>query len=266
MGFRTFIFNHMKFPIRHATTLVKTTHFSPVRRLGKNFMDPVINHISYVPITEDIEAPSGILAPLSLVEHFINEASYHAVMNHCICRRGNGCTNHDQSLGCMFLGEAAREIDPRMGKGVTKDEAMAHFNRAVESGLVPGIGQAKADAVLLGVEDPSRLMTVCFCCDCCCLTRALYNAADEMWEILIKLEGVSIERNQDCIGCGECVESCVFKQISMVDGHPVVGDRCKGCGRCVRACKQKAIAIRIDNPDYIDESIARISSTVNVGN
>lgn len=264
MDFRMFVYNHTQFLVRHAETIFKFARFSLFRRAGKVFLDPEDNHISYIPISEDVDAAPSTLVPLTIVEHFINKASYHAVINHCMCRMGMGCKKHDPYLGCMFLGEGAREIDPRMGKSITKEEALAHFKRAVESGLVPGIGKAKADALALGVKDFDHLMTLCFCCECCCFFRGLYKAPGDVGEILVKLEGVSIEHNQNCTGCGKCVEACIFKQINMVDGHPVIGDRCKGCGRCVGACEQNAITIHIDNPDYINQGIATISSSVSV--
>lgn len=267
MNLRKYAFNHVKYPIKHADRFVKLSRFKILRRMGKTFLDPAENNLSYIPITEDIDAPPGTLVPLSVVEHFINSASYLAVVNHCICRTASGCKNHDPDLGCMFLGEGAREIDPEMGKEVTREEALEHFNRAIASGLVPGIGKAKADAVLLGVEDRNRLMTLCFCCDCCCAATALHNAPKEVWGILVKLDGVEIELTDDCIGCGKCVDACIFDQITIdSDGRPVIGDYCKTCGRCTLACEQKALKVKITNPDYINACIERISDEVEVSN
>jgi len=60
------------------------------------------------------------------------------------------------------------------------------------------------------------------------------------------------------------VKSCVFAQISIVDGKAVIGEECKGCGRCAMACKRDAVTITIDNPDYVEQCIARIGALVEV--
>ena len=47
-------------------------------------------------------------------------------------------------------------------------------------------------------------------------------------------------------------------------GMAVVGEECKGCGRCAMACPNDAISITVDNPEYINQCIDRISAYVNV--
>ncbi|MBN2169538.1 MAG: hypothetical protein JW738_09860, partial [Actinobacteria bacterium] len=60
--------------------------------------------------------------------------------------------------------------------------------------------------------------------------------------------------------------ACVFEQITMGgDGRPVIGGYCKTCGRCTLACGQNALHVRIDNPEYINACIDRISAEVDVG-
>jgi len=45
-----------------------------------------------------------------------------------------------------------------------------------------------------------------------------------------------------CLGFGDCMASCNYDAIRMVDGLPVFDyDKCTGCGACVRACPRNII-------------------------
>jgi hypothetical protein len=90
-------------------------------------------------------------------------------MNTCLCRDAKQCKDYPIDLGCLFLGEAALGINPRLGRGVTKREALEHIRRCREAGLVHLIGRNKLDTVWLGVGPGDKLLTICHCCPCCCL-------------------------------------------------------------------------------------------------
>jgi len=54
-----------------------------------------------------------------------------------------------------------------------------------------------------------------------------------------------------CLGCGDCVEACLFGAISMdaQTGLPVVDEtKCTACGSCVKACPKNIIEIRNKGP------------------
>ena len=220
--------------------------------------------VTYVPIFENLELPPGTVAPVSVIEHFINEASDHFILSRCPCRSENGCEDFDRDFGCTFLGPAVREINPEVGRLVSREEALEHLRQATEAGLVSSIGKFKGDAIAMGVRDHEHLVSICHCCPCCCVATSVQFAAREERDHWVKLEGVTVEVTDSCNGCGLCVDACIFKQMSIADGVALVGEECKGCGRCAMACKRDGIRISIDNPAYADEFISRLSSRVAV--
>ncbi|MHA1138530.1 MAG: 4Fe-4S binding protein [Candidatus Thorarchaeota archaeon] len=50
----------------------------------------------------------------------------------------------------------------------------------------------------------------------------------------------------------------------MVDGKAVISAECRGCGRCVEVCPNDAIELTINNPEFMSDSIDRVSSVVDV--
>lgn len=240
----------------------KMTNVPVLKNIGRHVMDTKNTNLTYIPVYQDIEVPAGTVAPLNIIEHFINESSHRVILNSCICRNENECREYDINSGCTFLGEATRGINPAVGRQVTKEEAIEHLHRATESGLISCLGKFKGDAIALGLKDHKRLMTICHCCPCCCICTSWHYGAPDARDLLEKLEGLQIEITDDCNGCGLCVESCMFKQIEIVDGKAVIGDECKGCGRCAMTCKRDAVRVKITDPAYLDECKERIASRV----
>jgi ferredoxin len=220
---------------------------------------------THVPINEDIATPPGTPLPPAIVERLIDEASYHVVLRQCFCRTTWSCEEYPAGFGCTFLGEGARQISPGMGKHVGKEEALEHYRRACEMGLITIIGKFLGDARGLGVRDHNRLMTICHCCPCCCVRTATPLATREYRDLFEKLEGLTVRVDPDlCIGCGTCVDFCTFASRSVSGGTAVVGEECRGCGLCATRCPTGATRLEIDDPDYVDGCIARIGKHVDV--
>ncbi|MHA2023186.1 MAG: DUF362 domain-containing protein, partial [Candidatus Thorarchaeota archaeon] len=78
--------------------------------------------------------------------------------------------------------------------------------------------------------------------------------------------GVNVKVTDACVGCGTCIDEdiCFVEAISMVDGMAVISAECRGCGRCVEVCPHDAIELTIDNMEFIENSIDRVSSLVDV--
>ncbi|MFC1533542.1 DUF362 domain-containing protein [Thermodesulfobacteriota bacterium] len=52
-------------------------------------------------------------------------------------------------------------------------------------------------------------------------------------------------KRKKCIGCGDCVEHCSQKAISLQDEKAVINPHvCVGCGECIIVCANKAIDVR----------------------
>jgi ferredoxin len=217
-----------------------------------------------IEVNRAIDTPINTVLPSQIVHSFIDEASVHWIMDFCICRVSNNCQDYPQDLGCLFLGEAARHIDPRIGRLATREEAHEHIRKASDAGLVHLIGRNKLDTVWLDVGPGERLLTVCNCCQCCCLWKMLPDLAPAIGSKVTKMEGVEVEVTPDCVGCGACQGSCFVYAIRVVDGRAQIGDECRGCGRCVETCPEHAITISVPDLAAIDGTIKRIEDAVDI--
>jgi ferredoxin len=228
------------------------------------------DHVVYLPrdrvvINQLIERPEDMMLPSEVVHHFIDQASHHWIMNHCICRQAEHCQDYPVDLGCLFLGESVLKINPKLGRLVTREEAHAHEERAREAGLVHLIGRNKLDSLWLGANPGSRLMTICNCCPCCCLFRVLPHLETNIANRISRMPGVQFEVTDACISCGKCTRDvCFVDAIHLNSGKAEISDACRGCGRCVDVCPQGAIKLSIKDNQFIQNTIDGISSVVDV--
>jgi ferredoxin len=235
-----------------------------LKAVSRAYLGPDNASITYLPVNEIIEPQPGFTAPDSIVEHFIEASSYRVISYHCMCRKTMGCHDYDPDFACIFLGEDARHIHPSVARPASREEALEHVRRASGQGLITSIGKFRLDAFALGLKGHQRLMSICFCCPCCCLYEIVPHVAPEFQNMVVPLEGIKIEVSEDCDGCGACLDSCLFDQARLVDGRLVPGELCKVCGRCAMTCPEDAVKVTIEDPSYIDECIARLGARVDV--
>lgn len=219
-----------------------------------------------IPIEQDAgPLPESMAVPSRLVDHFIDQASVHVVMHACICRDANHCKDYPIDLGCLFLGEAAARISPKLGHRVSKEEAKEHERKCREAGLVHMIGRNKLDSVWLNVKPGEKLLSICNCCPCCCLWKMLPDLSPDIARKVTRMPGISVHVTDKCSGCGHCMDSiCFVHAIHVDDGKAVITSDCRGCGRCVEICPNHAIEIKIDDNLFVENAIAAIDCAVDV--
>jgi ferredoxin len=217
-------------------------------------------------VNQRIDPGTSTPLPSSVVHRFIDEADFHLVMNFCICREANKCEDYPRDLGCLFMGEAAKKIDPKLGHPVTRDDAHAHITRADEAGLIHVIGRNKLDAVWLDVAPGEKLLTVCNCCPCCCLWKMLPSLNGDIGTRITKMPGVEVSVDQSaCVGCGACSKVCFVDAIKIEEGKARITDQCRGCGRCAESCPNHAVKMTMPTVADVEKTVKRVREKVDVG-
>jgi UDP-glucose 4-epimerase len=223
-------------------------------------------NLSYIPIHQEMSPAESIPLPQEIITALIRRSSHRAIINRCTCRDDRTCKKHPIDLGCMLLGDGAKEIDPRISRHVDIEEAISHLKEAIDNGLIPLIGRARIDNFLYGVRDRGRLLTICFCCRCCCTIFASGKyLPEEIAQRLVRLEGLHFTIDHErCSGCGVCVDECFMGALSLSDGKIVKNEiKCKGCGRCVDLCPEGALGMEWeDSKSVIDRILKRIENYI----
>jgi ferredoxin len=215
-------------------------------------------------LNEDAEDSENIMLPSRVIEHFIEQAGYLWIMNTCICRDASKCEDYPIDLGCLFMGEAAMNINPKLGRRVTREEALEHVRKCREAGLFQLIGRNKIDTVWLNVRPGTKLLTICNCCPCCCLWKILPALSNKVSDKVHRMPGVEVTVNEKCVGCGTCEGTCIAKAIHVEHERAVISAECRGCGQCVETCPEGAIELAVTDPTFMDSLVPRISSLVDV--
>jgi Na+-translocating ferredoxin:NAD+ oxidoreductase RNF subunit RnfB len=218
-----------------------------------------------ITINHTLQPPQDVVLPSQVAEYFVRQASHHWLMETCFCRDANDCVDYPVDMGCLFLGEAVQKMDRRLGKRIDQETALAHLQRCREAGLVHMIGRNRIDVVWTGASPGHKLLTICSCCPCCCLWRVTPHLNPNGSANVSKMPGVSIHVTERCIGCGDCADdTCFVDAIRLVNDRAQIATACKACGVCVETCPQQAIEIRVDDKQFVDKTIARLSKSVDV--
>lgn len=214
-----------------------------------------------IPVGEEVGLPEGTVVPSEVIDHFIDKAPFLWRMDKCICRDAMPCKDYPIDLGCLFMGDAARGINPALGREVSKDEAHAHQQRCREAGLVQLVGRNKLDTFWLGIGPGNKLVTVCNCCPCCCLWKMIPDITPLVSGRVRRMPGVTVKVTDACEGCGKCTRGvCFVEAISLEGDQAVISDECRGCGRCVATCPNGAIELRLDGPGVVGNTIEHLET------
>lgn len=212
-------------------------------------------------------SPKNMVLPSLIIEDFLRRSRYIFIMNSCMCRDSNECGHYPHELGCIFLGAGVLKIPAKMGRRATAEEGIEHMRNARERGLVHLIGRNKIDSIWLNTGPKEDLLSICNCCECCCLWKMMPQLSDSISNGVMRLPGVTVTVTDACTGCGSCVnnEVCFVSALSIQDGRAVIDQElCKGCGRCVESCPFKAVTLEIGEADYFEQAVRTIEPLVDI--
>lgn len=218
-----------------------------------------------LPINESVGEVVNEIIPLQILHDFIDRASHHVISDQCFCRVAYDCKNFTPEVGCILMGETTEKLPPALMRKVSKEEAHKHVEKAVKLGLVPVTGKVNFDNTGFLTPDTKKLLSVCFCCHCCCMMGFFkHTPVDHLNKMFPAVEGISVQVTDACKGCGICIETCIFDAVTIQNGKAVHSAHCRGCGRCVMYCPNKAVRISINNPNYRRDVFDRVMSHVNL--
>jgi UDP-glucose 4-epimerase len=251
---------------------------TPILRDIIPITSPKKNNMTYLPTNKNIENKTSNvfeinksvgetvneILPQQVLNDMIETYSFHFLMDKCICRTGYKCKNFTHEVGCMFMGETAKKLPPGLGRKVTKDQAQAHVKKAVGLGLIPMTGKVNVDNLGFLTPDTKELFSVCFCCHCCCMMGYYKHSPEHQKKIFKPVEGLHVRVNQNCIGCGTCIEACIFDNITIQKEAAHHLGHCVGCGRCQTTCPNNAVDISVNNPNYVNDVKNRLKSFVKI--
>jgi UDP-glucose 4-epimerase len=228
-----------------------------------------VEYGAYIPVNLSTGDYENEVIPLKVFEHFIEKAS-NIVVCECLCRINYNCQDHEKKYGCMYMGDDTKNmVLTDIQRILSKEEAVQFVKEAIEDGLIPLIGRSVGETEGQSIKDTGHFLSSCFCCSCCCINGKMASNASVAIvseNMIKKIEGLEVIIDPvKCVGCGTCLEVCVFKGREIVEGKATIEpEYCLGCGRCVEVCPNGAITIQIENSGHIDELIAKIEAIVDV--
>jgi len=227
------------------TLLKKTVMFSP--RENRHSQSFVLN------LNKDItDLSKNVVLPIDIMKKLIRESGYRIIMNKCICREGQGCSNYPHDFACIFLGEGVRRLAMNgLAREATIDEALTHIDRGAALGLVGQCLWIEVEQYIWGIKDENinKFLEVCFCCPCCC--SALKFAKNTSIDIQSRFQSIGWKSsiNKLCDGCGICEPICMINAISIKGERAIVEEeKCLGCGICASRCPLSAIQLTLKSP------------------
>lgn len=211
-------------------------NYDVVAKMSKN--SPPITRI--VPVEELVKVGQEEVIPREELTKILDEYDIFA-KTHCYCRHekdllNTPCEVTKEKHNCLLLDKSANYcIEHKFGEAITKEEAKRILIEAEDIGLVHKIFHVNLDT-------QREIEGICSCCKCCCGIFQMYYRGMGPFHTLTSYLAKVIE--DDCIGCGTCVEKCPMETIELVDATAVINeDKCIGCGVCAHHCPEKAIKL-----------------------
>jgi ferredoxin len=179
--------------------------------------------------------------PFKIAKDIVLKNPESIAVGECPCRAvsENPCLPMDV---CMFVGDPGAsfiaEHNPKYRK-ISQEESVAILEAEHQRGHV--------HCAYFKREMGNRFFAICNCCSCCCVGVQMWNLLGGTIPILAP-SGLVATVEEHCNGCGECIDSCNFKALSLDDSQRAVVDvqKCMGCGVCEDLCPVQAISLTPD--------------------
>ena len=199
----------------------------------------------YIPVGLSLEAGKQAVYTNHMMEKVIEDARRIAVA-HCPCRvisamRGREC-EHPTEVCLKFNDLARYVIDKGIAREVTKQEALEIIKKSEEAGLVHFVDNAEGD-----------IRHNCNCCGCVCWNVGNIRRRKIPRDVIMATYFIRETDEDECAGCGQCMEICPVDAVKMEDDMPQVDTEwCIGCGVCATVCPTGAITMVL-RPDRTAE-------------
>jgi ferredoxin len=192
----------------------------------------------YIPVGETVDFHTHTVYPYHVMEDVIHQANVIAVA-HCPCRmtaylRGRAC-EHPTEVCMKFDDLAGYVIERKLGREITKEEALRIIKRSEEAGLVHLVDNAIGD-----------IKHTCNCCGCACWSVGSIKRRKIPRDTIMATYFIRETDEDECTGCGECAEVCPVEALTMENDFPTVDEEwCIGCGVCVAKCPTTAAQLEL---------------------
>ncbi len=182
-----------------------------------------------VPVARSLTPLQWIIPTERVLEYLRNARSF--CLSDCVCRQHNQRCDNPLEV-CFFINDYSdKMVEQGRGRRVSVEKAAERLKLANEHGLVH-----------LTLYNPQQYVyAVCSCCACCCHDLQLLIKHDRK-DLVAPSEYIAVTDDEECTGCGQCVERCVFG-IRVLEGDRIEYDPndCYGCGLCVSTCPAEAV-------------------------
>lgn len=202
-----------------------------------------------ISLERSLEPENHVYAAPSITELFKNLPDDEFIsVGHCLCRFekeliGDSCRVGLPMETCISIGPAAEHlIAEGISRQITKADAIAKVKRWQDMGCVHQTGRT---IPLVDFQVKYPVDVICNCCWDCCGVIGNYNRG--YLPLTVTAHYRAVIDAEECTACGECVERCPVKVISMQDVAVIDEQRCIGCGQCHHGCLQGAVNLVADH-------------------
>ena len=78
-------------------------------------MDKDHSSVTLIPTNKCLEDQGTTIVPVDLLREYIRRSAHRVILDQCPCRQGHGCKDYPKDLGCLYMGDATKDMDPSWG-------------------------------------------------------------------------------------------------------------------------------------------------------